>query len=804
MFDIWEKSLKKFKKRLLIGTLTLSFIFVGQPLPTYAGEHTNNFFIKYDGQIYKYQKRLVDIKIDGELLQTGDMPAILMNGKNDSQYTMVPVREVFEAEGIDAKVEWISSTKEVVISYQDKVVKLTIDSDLAYINDQEVVLDAPAKLVQDMSKQYPKTMLPLRFVSENLGFDVEWDADQYVANILTTQEEVDPNEGSENTDTDTDSDSNNSTIVDTDVTENLSQNTDDQLDSLTETTAKRNLPTALAGKSVVFRPLSTTSSSSGSTGSSGSALSSEVIQGQTIDTMNNITPQDLPATSIYQVAFETSTEGIRRFVLKANSGISKVDTSYWNGKLVVKVYNAALDVDSTEINFDNNDIVSKIEMGDHSAEDPSYSQINLVLKSTSFKFNLRVSEDRKYVYIEAIDASINQIELAQDAVGDYIDISGTASTDLQVFRLSNPTRLVFDIPNTKTLLASQSATAQGQYVNAIRTAQFTPTTTRVVVETEGQADYMVKAVGDQKIRIQLVEPGFENISYDHTTEIPTIIIDKEITEGTLDISKIQYIDDYMKREYTIIIPGDHASSFGSGYMNINDNVIDQIQISLVNNNTQVKIKAKTIHEFRIVEEDGNIVIKAYRPTDLYKKVIVVDAGHGGKDPGAVVGAFKEKDTNLGVVLELKKLLDQQKDIKVYYTRTTDVYPTLEERSVLANEVDADFFISLHCNSFTSNFFGTETLYLPGPNTSGLNSFELAQIIQDVFTENTKLENYKIKDRTGLYVLNKTTMPAVILEMGYLSNENDRKYLGDVNYYDDMGRAVYLAILEVFELYPTGR
>ncbi len=85
-------------------------------------------------------------------------------------------------------------------------------------------------------------------------------------------------------------------------------------------------------------------------------------------------------------------------------------------------------------------------------------------------------------------------------------------------------------------------------------------------------------------------------------------------------------------------------------------------------------------------------------------------------------------------------------------------PSLEERCILANEVEADFFLSIHSNTFAqTSYRGTETLYLPGKDTPGLNAFELADVVQRVFTANTLFPNYKIKQRDNLYVLNGTNM-----------------------------------------------
>ena len=94
--------------------------------------------------------------------------------------------------------------------------------------------------------------------------------------------------------------------------------------------------------------------------------------------------------------------------------------------------------------------------------------------------------------------------------------------------------------------------------------------------------------------------------------------------------------------------------------------------------------------------------------------------------------------------------------------------------------------------------------MPGKDTPGLNAFELADVVQRVFTANTLFPNYKIKQRDNLYVLNKTNMPAVILEMGYMSNPEDLKILTDKSYHDEIAKGIELSILETFRLYPTGR
>jgi N-acetylmuramoyl-L-alanine amidase len=220
------------------------------------------------------------------------------------------------------------------------------------------------------------------------------------------------------------------------------------------------------------------------------------------------------------------------------------------------------------------------------------------------------------------------------------------------------------------------------------------------------------------------------------------------------------------------------------------------------------------------------------------KTVVIDAGHGGKDPGAIgVTGVKEKDVALEVSLKVgEKIKKQYPNVKVIYTRSTDVFIGLGDRGKIANKANADLFISIHCNAVKDRSpKGTETFVLglhksdaalevaKRENSSILmeedyktkyedfdpsdpdsyigltlrqnvyldHSIKLAKLIQDEFTYKLKRETRGVK-QAGLMVLWTTSMPSVLVELGFLSNPEEEKYLNSVEGKEKFAESIFKA------------
>lgn len=220
-------------------------------------------------------------------------------------------------------------------------------------------------------------------------------------------------------------------------------------------------------------------------------------------------------------------------------------------------------------------------------------------------------------------------------------------------------------------------------------------------------------------------------------------------------------------------------------------------------------------------------------------VVVLDAGHGGKDPGKPSQyGYKEKDIALNVVLTVGKILEKTPNVKVVYTRDKDVFVDLFVRGKIANEAKADLFVSVHCNAHNSQAYGTETyvlgihrnqtnfnvakaenevIYLEDnyeenyagfdPNAPesyiGLTlmqeeyldqSILLARYIEDNFSKVLKRKSRGVK-QAGLIVLHQTIMPSVLIETGFVTNKNEGDYLNSKKGQSEISKNIAKAILD---------
>ncbi len=180
-------------------------------------------------------------------------------------------------------------------------------------------------------------------------------------------------------------------------------------------------------------------------------------------------------------------------------------------------------------------------------------------------------------------------------------------------------------------------------------------------------------------------------------------------------------------------------------------------------------------------------------TETNGYTIVLDAGHGGKDQGTCNGNVLEKEINLKVALEMRRILEEQ-GYTVIMTRDSDVFIELEDRSYIANTSNIDLFVSIHCNycKESSEVSGLECYYFT--DTSSGQKYAYSMI--DYLKQNTQLDVRDAKP-ANFSVLRNTQSPAVLVELGYLSNWGECQKLNEEYYQSELSKELADAVMHMF-------
>lgn len=183
-------------------------------------------------------------------------------------------------------------------------------------------------------------------------------------------------------------------------------------------------------------------------------------------------------------------------------------------------------------------------------------------------------------------------------------------------------------------------------------------------------------------------------------------------------------------------------------------------------------------------------------TAVKNRIIVIDPGHGGKDPGAVNGSYAEKRIALAVASTVKQKLERDGAV-VYMTREGDTYPTLQDRVDFAQGKYAEMFVSIHVNSSSSSSAkGTETYYSITANDNELEDKALATNINNEIVKQADMVNRGVK-REDYYVIRHSVFPSVLVELGFITNNEDLSKLVNSNYQEIFGNAIYQGIVNYY-------
>ncbi|WP_083208870.1 N-acetylmuramoyl-L-alanine amidase family protein [Brevibacillus laterosporus] len=325
-------------------------------------------------------------------------------------------------------------------------------------------------------------------------------------------------------------------------------------------------------------------------------------------------------------------------------------------------------------------------------------------------------------------------------------------------------------------------------------------------------------------RLTDIEPQDESVQIQTRYKVsPTVSVLQNPYRIVMDFPEMELSNKMRDEENKEIVIDQRKESSSSDYSSSNmdspeklersDGDSNDVSISAVSQQTQPLIRSirysqyqdnpKTVRvvvelnrssKYQLVSTNDGVKLQLQAKPQKTGYLIVVDAGHGGHDVGAkgTVGNY-EKDFTLSVANRLVEYLKQHKEFQVIATRSTDTYLTLKERTDIANEIDADVFISVHANSFNPETRGTETYYY------NQNSLDLARVVHKHLLAATQFPDRKVK-QNNFYVVKNTKMPAVLTETGFLTNQIENTQLMSPQFQDKVAKSLADAIFEYYQTY----
>jgi N-acetylmuramoyl-L-alanine amidase len=449
-------------------------------------------------------------------------------------------------------------------------------------------------------------------------------------------------------------------------------------------------------------------------------------------------------------------------------------------------------ISSNITNTYENSIVNKIVTTYDSAN--YNTNMKLYLTPASAKYEVKLSDDKLSLTITIYNNYINNVTAKRQSSEDIVSITGINAPGATI--TNDASNVYVDLPYTLSAVGEKTTTISGVSITGLTITKPTTNSTRIAIKKTSTSSYYTSQSGNV-LNISFTEPVVSN--YDITIKLPSNVV----------FSTVRSNDFYLDYKFKIIIPGDYISYYKSNPIKTNDSAIKSTTVHLSDaGNTIITVYTTSIQGYKLTDKSNYIGVTIGKPRSIYKNIVVLDAGHGGKDPGATSKGTYEKNLNYDILYKYASSYfnASTSKIKVYYTRVDDTFVELADRAAFASKVGADLFISLHMNSGVSTAKGTEVYYSTANNTktsSGLSSsLAAARFVSGLC--NTLGSNNRGVKTANYTVIYKNTVPSILIELGFISNSTDYSNLTNVTYQKKAAKAIYDLTNQLFTLYPTGR
>lgn len=697
----------------------------------------------YDNKSVSYTGTQGAVKFDGKKVNVSDLPSILI-----ANTAMTQAYKVF-AKSMGVTYKYSASKGTISFKKGDISLLMELGSNLAYLNDQVVDCGVAPKLVYNEDNGTEVVLVPAQFVSKALGYDYTWNSSMKTSEIKTTSKVgKEPNLTVPPVSPSTPDDGN---LSEADY---FNWTSEESYQSILE-----ELKNALNADNFI------------NTGST------NVSQFLKIDADQSASNKEK-----YQLTFDqtfsnvTASKDKEELTLTFDNMIA-TDGVYSFGNELVKEARVIYDAVNNQ------------------------TDVIFTLSDATINYAMTSENDGKELSLSIYPNYLTQISAGRDENGsEYLTVTGLQG--IKPIITEDEDSIYLSIPNTINTLGDYDFSNQEESTSMVYVT---------LRSTSSNNSFLIIQKKSPEVTYEIHEDGSNFTVYIGQEEvIPEI--DNTPLKITLPsgvrLSDISSEDNYHNKQISIRIKGDHRSFFEQNPIaNTYENVAN-IKVSYsASKGTEILITTNVIQGFEYTIVDGKLQVTIDRPSAIYDKIIILDAGHGGKDPGAVKGNTQEKAINFKVLNEYAKDYFTDSGIKVYYTRIDDTLIPLADRASFAKQVEADFFISLHCNSSTSSAARGTSVYYSSTNTSktssGLTSKILANTLVNNLSKSLGTRNLGIIDK-GFVVVRDNSVPAVLIELAFLSNPSDLSILTNPTYQKKAAKTIYDTVASLFEAYPTKR
>ena len=717
------------------------------------------------GDKFDYTGTLGTVRLDGASIGLGNMPSIITNNT-----AMLRAKRVFADSNIDANYQYNKSTQTVTLSKNGNKLVMTIGSSIAYLNSKPIMLDTPPLIVTNYEVGTSYVMVPGSFTASCLGYDYTWNKSTKTSMITTRS---DKDYAQEN-----DPPSNNEDI------------------ELGSSSVEYDTGTILHQIEVDDSTLS---------------------MGTHITSLNKDDSVNDNLGSIFGVMFDSATthQNAETFAVYASQPFGKVTSNKSDQTITVQAYG----LDNTNKSYQLNDSKFINNVQSTFDEVTSSTMLDFNLSLNNYSYDLSLSADSMILYVTVYSNALTSITIGTNSSGDYIALTGLHSLHATVTEQDSFLSIEFPFANFSMDDVYKSITG-ARYITQFYCLDLVDRTQILLNINDGYEVQVTEA--DNQVLISLLTQDGTQTSGQEQSQ-PTADDPSQNSSSIIDSSKyeiiipkpdgvtINYIsdeDDYFNHMFYIRLAGNYSSFYSTNDIAWKSSAINYVSVSHSTSQTEIAISTSRLQGYEYVVDDDYIYIHIGEPRSIYKNIVVLDAGHGGGANGAQYFNTKEKDINLQILYEIgnKYFNSDPSTLKVYYTRETDVDMSLSNRAAYAKKMGADLFVSLHMNASTvSSAYGTEVYYSSSNSgiLSGMNSADFAKLMVNNLTNALGTNNRGAKAQRYT-VVHKNTVPAILIELGFMSNASDFALITDHNFQDKAVRVIYNTLLEVFDAYPTGR